>query len=96
MLSMVILAAAAAEASEKEPARIDVRVGGGGVAAGETARVTVTVVPSSGIKINRYPKIKVTVGEIEGLVGGSEARSGTPSPHRSRTPSPTPTQRFAG
>ena len=31
------------------------------VAPGETVRVTVTVVPSSGIKINRYPKIKVTV-----------------------------------
>ena len=72
--------AATVQGAEKEPARIDVQVGADSVAPGETARVTVTVVPSSGIKINRSPKIKVTVDEVEGLVGGAEATVGNPKP----------------
>ena len=80
MFALVVSGAAAVQGANKEPARIDVRVGADSVAPGETARVTVTVVPSSGIKINKYPKIKVTVDEVEGLVGRAEATVGNPKP----------------
>ena len=36
--------------------------------AGDEALVTVRLEPVKGIKINRYPKIKLTVPEVEGLV----------------------------
>jgi hypothetical protein len=80
MFAVVVSGAVIAQGAEKEPARIDVQVGADSVAPGETVRVTVTVVPYSGIKINRYPKIKVTVDEVEGLVGSAEATVGNPKP----------------
>ena len=40
--------------------------------------VTLRLAPKSGIRINRYPKIKLTVPEASGLVGEAEAAIGKP------------------
>ena len=80
VLVLTVLPAGALDGSGKETARIDVQIAGQPIAPGQTARVTVTVVPASGVKINRYPKIKVTVDEVEGLVAAAEASMGNPKP----------------
>ena len=62
------------------PARVDVSVAPKAVAAGDRARVTVKLVPMAGIKINRYPKIKLSVPKVEGIVLPAEVSVGNPSP----------------
>ena len=62
------------------PAKIAISVSPGVVSAGGQAEVTVKLTPSSGVKINRYPRIKVSVPAQEGLVGETEASIGNDSP----------------
>ena len=71
--------ASAGEPPKKEPAKVTIAVEPGAVAAGAETSVTVRVEPEPGIKINRYPKIKVTVPAAEGLVGAAEASIGNPA-----------------
>jgi len=71
---------AADESPSPNPATIDVAVASQPVEPGATAQLTVRVVPAAGIKINRYPKIQVTVPEVDGLVGASAASLGNPKP----------------
>lgn len=69
-----------ADKPEGEPARVSVEVSPAPVKPGGEGEVVVRIVPEDGIKINRYPKIKLTVPAREGLVAGGEAAVGNDSP----------------
>ena len=70
---MVLLAAlgqvaiAAPLKPPEKPAKITVSVAPESVAPGAQAVVTLTIDPISGVKINRYPQIKLTVPDQQGL-----------------------------
>jgi hypothetical protein len=63
-----------------DAARIEVAVLPETLAAGAEAEVTVRVVPASGIKINRYPRIRLSVASREGLLRGGDASVGSDTP----------------
>lgn len=67
------------KAPKGDPATISIAVSPESVAPGGEAAVTVRLVPGSGIKINKYPRIKVIVPEKAGLVAASEASVGNDS-----------------
>ena len=79
-LALVTLTPAGPTRPPKNPADITIEVAPEGVAAGGQAEVTVTIVPRAGIKIARYPQIKLAVKAQEGLVGEAEARIGSKKP----------------
>jgi hypothetical protein len=84
-ISTVLIASGAVLAAPNSgqpanPAKVTISVSPEAVAPGGEARVTVKLTPSSGIKINRYPKIKVSVPAQEGLVAESGAEVGNDSP----------------
>ena len=62
------------------PAKIAISVSPDVVSAGGQTEVTVKLTASSGIKINRYPKIKISVPAQDGLVAEAEASVGNDSP----------------
>ncbi len=64
----------------EKPAKITVSVAPESVAPGGQAVVTLTIDPISGVKINRYPQIKLTVPDQQGLVGEIEAAIGSKTP----------------
>jgi hypothetical protein len=70
----------AAERPPAEPAKIEVEVAPKAVEPGGAAQVIIRVVPKDGVKINRYPKIKLTVPEVDGVVLSAEATLGNPKP----------------
>ena len=78
------LLAAGAVAGQPEipakPADIDIDVAPGTVAPGGQVEVTVTLDPIEGVKINRYPKIKLEVPAREGLVLANQAAMGSSTP----------------
>jgi len=63
-----------------KPADIDISVAPGSVKPGGTAEVTLMLDPIEGVKINRYPKIKLQVPGQDGLVLQSEAAVGNDAP----------------
>lgn len=73
------ICAADAPAEEKEPAKVEISVSPAAVAPGGTAAVTLRIVPAAGIKVNRYPKIKLVVAAQENVVDASEASVGNSS-----------------
>jgi hypothetical protein len=75
-----VIAASAGPKAPAKPARIDVSVSPKKVAPGGQAQVTLQLVPAQGIKIPRYPKMKLTVPAQEGLVQAAEAAVGNDSP----------------
>ena len=64
----------------KMPAILDIAVAPDTVVAGEHARVTLKIKPIEGVKINRYPMIKLKVPAQEGLVLAAQAEIGNSSP----------------
>jgi hypothetical protein len=62
------------------PAKIQIAVSPEGVAPGGQASVTVQLRPIDGIKINRYPKIKLEVPEQPLLGSSSELQIGNDAP----------------
>jgi hypothetical protein len=64
----------------KEPAKLDIKVTPGTVEAGADATVTLKIVPIEGVKINRYPKIKLQVPAQAGLVGEARVEIGDAKP----------------
>jgi hypothetical protein len=78
---LLVLQGAPADAGteEKDPAKVEISISPDRVAPGGTAEVTVRIVPGPGIKVNRYPKIKLTVAAQENVVLGSEASVGNSS-----------------
>src|SRR5262245_16063067 len=63
-----------------EPAKIDVRVTPDKQAPGGQAEVVVQLQPHDGVKINRYPKIKLIVEDAQGLVHGATSAVGNDAP----------------
>ncbi len=64
----------------EHPATISVSVAPESVAPGGQAEVTLTIDPISGVKINRYPQIKLKVPNHQGLVGETETAIGSKTP----------------
>ncbi len=64
----------------ENPAKITVSVAPESVAPGGQAEVTLTIEPISGIKINRYPQIKLQVPDQQGVVGEAEVAIGSKTP----------------
>ena len=62
------------------PAKIEVSVSPDGVAAGGTTEVTIRLSPIEGVKINRYPKIKLKIPKQPGLTAGGSAEIGNDAP----------------
>ncbi|HEX5042629.1 MAG TPA: hypothetical protein VFV75_06970 [Candidatus Polarisedimenticolaceae bacterium] len=59
-----------------DPAKLVVTVNPPAAAPGQEVEVVIRVEPNPGIKVNRYPKMKLQVPAAEGLVGGAEAAVG--------------------
>ena len=79
LLSATFLAAQPAKAP-KEPAKLNISVSPESVEPGARASVTVRLVPKDGVKINRYPKIKLQVPAEQGLVLESNVEMGDAKP----------------
>jgi len=82
---LILIASAAALAAPDapqpaNPAKIAISVSPEAVAPGGRAEVTVRLTPSAGVKINRYPKIKLAVPAQKGLVAEAETEVGNESP----------------
>ncbi len=67
-------------AAAEAPIRVSVSVAPEAVSAGSDAAITVTIDPRPGIKLNKYPKIKLQVPAVPGLVGAAEQSLGNPGP----------------
>jgi hypothetical protein len=86
-LALLLLAAAAFAAGSaptapgaERPAAVRVEVSPQPVAPGSKAHVTVSLSPAEGVKVNRYPKMKLVVAARPGLVSSAEASVGDDSP----------------
>lgn len=60
--------------------KVSVAVDPATVKPGGEAEVTVKVSPRSGVKLNRYPRIRMSVPEIAGFVAAAEGSVGSDSP----------------
>jgi hypothetical protein len=63
-----------------EPIKVSVAVSPQSVGAGSEALVTVKLDPKPGIKLNKYPKIKLQIAAAPGLVGAAEQSLGNAAP----------------
>ena len=87
LCALLILAAATSSAGDapaapglERPATVRVEVSPQPVAPGGKARVTVSLSPAEGVKVNRYPKMKISVAALPGLVSAAEATVGDDKP----------------
>jgi DsbC/DsbD-like thiol-disulfide interchange protein len=74
------LLAGSGPAIPREPANVSVVVEPETVASGGEARVTLEISPKSGVKLNRYPKIKLSIPAQADLVAKAEASVGSDAP----------------
>jgi len=79
-LALALSGVSASVKPPKNPAKITVDVTPQAVSPGGEAEVTLKLEPIDGVKINRYPKIKLRVPTQEGLVAEAEASIGSDSP----------------
>jgi hypothetical protein len=79
-LAVALSAAVAGITPPAVPAEVAVTVHPDQVAPGGRVRVTVQLTPIEGVKINRYPQIKLAVAERAGLVGEAQATVGSTVP----------------
>jgi hypothetical protein len=82
-LILTIVPAAAGEsgsAPSEAPIRVSVAVSPEAVSPGSDASVTVKLAPKPGIKMNKYPKIKLQIPAVAGLVDAAEQSLGNPAP----------------
>lgn len=70
------LAASAAPPAEAPPVKVSITV----AQEASDAAVTVVLKPEAGIKLNKYPKIKLQVPAVPGLVGEASGAIGTSGP----------------
>ncbi len=85
LLLAVALAAATASAAATKPSaadavKIEVGVAPTPVTAGGEAEITVRLSVNPGFKLNRYPRIRLAVPAVEGLVSGAETSLGSDAP----------------
>lgn len=80
VLAWIVLAAGGGTVPAGDNATLRLIVEPTPVAAGAEAKVTAQLIPNAGIKINKYPKIKLAVAEQAGLVGAAEASVGASAP----------------
>lgn len=71
------VAAPAPSASGSEPAAYRIEVSPASVAPGETVEVRLLLEPAAGIKINKYPKIRLKIPAAPGVVGEAEGSVGS-------------------
>ncbi len=62
------------------PVKVSVAVSPQTIGAGADTVVTVKLNPKTGIKLNKYPKIKLLIPAVPGLVGSAEQSMGNPGP----------------
>jgi hypothetical protein len=62
--------------ASEPPVKVAVTVSPAALGAGSEARVTVRLEPKPGIKMNKYPKIKVQIPAVPGLVDAAEQSLG--------------------
>jgi len=67
-------------AAIEAPAKVAVAVSPEAVGAGSETSVTVRLAPNPGIKMNKYPKIKLQVPAVPGLVAAAEQSLGNAAP----------------
>ena len=63
-----------------EPVKVSIAVAPTPAVPGQDAAVTVTLQPSPGIKLNKYPKIKLVVAAAPGVVAAAEGAIGASRP----------------
>lgn len=64
----------------EEPVRFSLSVSPGAVAPGAQARVKIQLEPAPGVKVNRYPRVRLQVPERKGLIAAGEASVGSDAP----------------
>ena len=79
-LSGVGAAPAGGKVPPDAPVKISVAVAPQAISAGTDAVLTVKLAPKTGIKLNKYPKIKLQIPAVDGLVNGAEQSLGNPAP----------------
>jgi hypothetical protein len=67
-------------AAPENPVVLNISVAPSAVPAGGEASATVSLVPKPGIKLNKYPKIKIQIPAADGLVSAAEAAIGNAAP----------------
>ena len=77
---LAVLPAVASPKPPENPADIAISVSPEAAVPGGDAQVTLRLTPIDGVKINRYPKIKLQVPASEGLVEESEVAVGNDAP----------------
>jgi hypothetical protein len=72
--------AAPSKPAGADAVKVEIGVAPAAVPAGSEAEVTVTLSVNPGFKLNKYPKIKLAVPAVQGLIGGAEIASGSDAP----------------
>lgn len=72
--------ALAGSGGTEPPVKLEISVDPAAVAPGSTAAATIKLVPRPGIKLNKYPKIKLQIPAAPGLVDATEGSIGNPGP----------------
>lgn len=80
LAAAVPAAASASKDSGEPPVDVSIAVSPEPVAPGGEAAVTVTLRPKAGIKLNKYPKIKLVVPVAPGIVDAAEGSIGNAAP----------------
>lgn len=73
-------AAPASKGSASEPATFRIEVSPSAVKPGEAAEVRVVLEPAAGIKINKYPRIRLKIPAAPGVVAEAEGSVGADAP----------------
>ena len=83
MISLLVLAAllsGGTPSTPAEPVKVSIAVAPTPAVPGQEAAVTVTLQPGPGIKLNKYPKIKLQVAASPGVVAAAEGSIGNTRP----------------
>jgi len=78
--SRVAAAPSGSSAPLETPVKVSVSVAPQAIGAGADTVVTIKLDPKTGIKLNKYPKIKLMIPAVPGLVEKAEQSIGNPSP----------------
>jgi hypothetical protein len=79
-LPLVTSSPAAESGPQEPPVTFVVSVDPAAVAPGKEAAATIKLVPKPGIKLNKYPKIKLQIPAAPGLVAAAEGSMGNAAP----------------